>query len=302
MADISWNTNTWSNSANWRESGEEWSTPWGNSESPWFGSLYPRIHTFLPTGTVLEIAPEFGRWSRFLLAMCDMYDGADLSMRCVDTCRNRFRTDGAGFHLTDGNSLSMIRDRRIDFVFSFDSLVHATQIMEKLTDNGAAFIHHSTLAVFKETQAVTRRRGTTISTAAVADMVNEAGGCILRQEIIAWQGVRNIDVLTLFGRPKKRHIVDKIAVNDDFMKEAEYIKNVLAPWSFNNVWKDRSSALRRAAKKNRHGTPMMNLVVDCEIRSSPPASVNPRARLDAELGINQIYAREQPNRDKPLYP
>ena len=32
-------------------------------DSQWFGLIFPRIHAFLPTGTILEIAPGFGRWT-----------------------------------------------------------------------------------------------------------------------------------------------------------------------------------------------------------------------------------------------
>jgi hypothetical protein len=60
--------------------------------------------------------------------------------------------------VNDGRSLDMIEDESIDFVFSFDSLVHADsgtvrsymlQIARKLRFSGTGFIHHSNLGAYK---------------------------------------------------------------------------------------------------------------------------------------------------------
>src|SRR5438105_36799 len=50
----------------WKQAGEEWSEPWGTSDAQWNGTIFPRIRDWLPTGTILEIAPGFGRWTHFL--------------------------------------------------------------------------------------------------------------------------------------------------------------------------------------------------------------------------------------------
>jgi len=53
----------------------------------------------------------------------------------------------------------MIQDKSIDFVFSFDSLVHAeakvieaylNQLAMKLSQNGIGFIHHSNLGKYQQ--------------------------------------------------------------------------------------------------------------------------------------------------------
>src|SRR5262249_6911824 len=73
-------------------------------------------------------------------------------------CKARF--SGASkitYHVTDGKSLSMLSSNSIDFVFSFDSLVHAEadviqayveQLASILTPQGAAFVHHSNLGQY----------------------------------------------------------------------------------------------------------------------------------------------------------
>ena len=127
--------------------------PGGISEAQWFGAIYPRLHRFLPATSVLEIAPGFGRWTRFLVPSCERYIGVDLSHACISACREAFQNAShAEFFENDGTSLSMVPDGSVDLAFSFDSLVHVEmdvidayvgRIMSKLADRGVAFIHHS---------------------------------------------------------------------------------------------------------------------------------------------------------------
>src|SRR5262249_813227 len=123
--EIEENRNTWYNVYDWSERGEEWSIAWGGSEPQWFGSFYPRMHRYLPAPTILEIAPGFGRWTRFLTRNCKRLIGVDLSKVCIEASRKRFAGKPAEFHANDGTSLDMVADRSIDFACSLDSLVHA---------------------------------------------------------------------------------------------------------------------------------------------------------------------------------
>jgi len=52
----------------WTHAGEEWSAPWGSSAAQWDGTIFPRIHDCLPSKTILEIAPGFGR--RIIVKNC----------------------------------------------------------------------------------------------------------------------------------------------------------------------------------------------------------------------------------------
>jgi SAM-dependent methyltransferase len=150
MPDLRWNRKFWSQPQEWYDAGEGWSAPWGNSEAQWFGSLYPRLHRFLPTRSILEIAPGFGRWTHFLLPLCEHYTGIDLSPVCIAACQNTFSDDNnAKFIQNDGMSLAEVPDTSVDLAFSFDSLVHAEfdvlasyipQLIRKLTVSGVAFL------------------------------------------------------------------------------------------------------------------------------------------------------------------
>ena len=105
----------------WKQAGEEWSEPWGTSDAQWNGTIFPRIRDWLPTGTILEIAPGFGRWTHFLKDYCDELWAVDKSSECIEACRQRFASaPHVRCYLNDGRALSMIRDSSIDFIFSFD--------------------------------------------------------------------------------------------------------------------------------------------------------------------------------------
>src|SRR3954451_12449920 len=126
MPDIDHNTTIWDETWDWSHQGDEWSTWWGGTPALWHGALLPRLHTFLPAGTVLEIAPGYGRWTQYLKDMSDRLILVDLAERCIEGCRQRFAdATNIEYHVNDGRSLDMIPDGSIDFVFSFDSLVHA---------------------------------------------------------------------------------------------------------------------------------------------------------------------------------
>lgn len=137
----------------WPQGGDEWSAAWGGVQMEWYGSILPRICAFVPGDTILEIAPGYGRWTAFLKDLCKRLIVVDLSERCIDACRQRFAEySHISYFVNDGQSLEMVADDSIDFIFSFDSLVHvedtvmkayAAQFANKLRSNGAAFIHHS---------------------------------------------------------------------------------------------------------------------------------------------------------------
>jgi len=158
MPSVAENLEAWNERYVWTEQGDEWSAEFGGTDAMWWFILYPRLHYFLPTGRILEIAPGCGRWTQFLKAHCSSLIGIDVSSKCVEHCRGRFSADThVEFHVNDGRSLSIVSDNSVDFVFSFDSLVHAEndvvegylrQLSKKLRPGGSGFIHHSNLGAY----------------------------------------------------------------------------------------------------------------------------------------------------------
>jgi SAM-dependent methyltransferase len=159
MPTIEENKKQWDGGYDWSNLGDEWSAGWGGAAMQWHGSIYPRIHSHLPAGRILEIACGCGRWTQYLKNHCHHLIAVDISEECIQTCRRRF--SGAAhieYHVNDGKSLDMIADSSIDLLFSFDSLVHAgAEVLEAylreagriLSNDGVAFIHHSNLGEYR---------------------------------------------------------------------------------------------------------------------------------------------------------
>lgn len=152
MPTIEENRQNWTDYS-WPQQGNEWSGFWGGTEFLWWGTLFPRIHAFVPTDTILEIGPGYGRVTNYLKDLCNSLIVVDVTEGCIQACKQRF---SAYPHITyavnDGKSLEMIPDQSIDFVISFDSLVHAegdvieaylSQMGRILKPNGVGFLHHS---------------------------------------------------------------------------------------------------------------------------------------------------------------
>ncbi len=252
MPEIDWNVDCWGASYDWGGQGEEWSESWGGSDAQWFGAIYPRIHRFVHCNSILEIAPGFGRWTRFLLACAhSRYWGIDISKACIDACMSRFEKESkASFAVNDGKSLAAVGNDRFDFIFSFDSLVHADrtvfeqyipQILGHLTDRGVAFIHHSNLAELIKNHGYSKKtplekrhyRDDSMSGPVLKALVEDSGGRVLIQESVNWGCGDLIDCFSLFCNGKVyQDIPFRMIANLRFMDEAENIKRHVAPYSF----------------------------------------------------------------------
>jgi hypothetical protein len=239
MPSVEWNKSVWNGRYDWKTGGEEWSETWGGSEAQWFGALYPRLHRLLPARSIVEIAPGCGRWSKYLIPLSDHYVGIDLSQHCVDECRRIFaNATHATFIANDGLSITSVIDGSCDFLFSFDSLVHAElqvlqsyicEAMRVLSVDGVAFIHHSNLLSFGGCIGTPHVRAPSVSAEKVAEAISVAGGHILVQEVINWGGQHQHDCLTTFG--KRRPSESVFLSNGHFMNEASIIRDFHAPYN-----------------------------------------------------------------------
>jgi SAM-dependent methyltransferase len=218
----------------WRQGGDEWSEVWGGSESLWWGTLFPRVRHYLPAGTLLEIAPGYGRFTRFLKDHCERLIGVDLTARCVEACRERFAGDPRlSFHVNDGTSLPMVEDRAVDFAFSFDSLVHAEaevvtaylgELARVLRPDGAAVLHHSNVAALRAAGVEFENlhwRAESVSAALVAEACERAGLACIGQEIVNWGREELTDCFSVITPRGSRHERPPVRLdNPSFMAEA----------------------------------------------------------------------------------
>lgn len=237
----------------WNEAGEEWSAPWGSSAAQWTATIFPRIGDCLPVGTILELAPGFGRWTHYLKDHCNELWAVDKSNDCIEACRQRFASvSHVRCVLNDGRSLSMIPNASVDFVFSFDSFVHPgreivdaylRQLGTKLKIGGKGFIHHSNFGEYVNSprerlpEALAKplikakildwaHHRNPSMTAETFRMLCERNGLqCLSQELVNWRGRRLIDCLSLFVRSDPaRESPAKITRNANFMREAAQIR------------------------------------------------------------------------------
>ncbi len=235
----------------WIAAGEEWSEPWGGSAGQWFGSILPRIQAALPAKTILEIGSGFGRWSNYLRDHCEQLCLVDPDARCMQACQERFAADPKiRFYRNEGDSLGEIADESVDFIFSFDSLVHVrrrtietylTQLAGKLNRDGLAFIHHSNLGEYASSFA---RRARTLRRKAVSSdhqrdpemtaglfrqLTGQHGLKCVSQELVNWRGRRLIDCFSLIARVESKWPeAGRPLRNRDFMLEAQLIQRVAA--------------------------------------------------------------------------
>jgi ubiquinone/menaquinone biosynthesis C-methylase UbiE len=268
MATIEENVRVWNDTYAWTNGGDEWSDSFGGTTALWHFVLYPRIHRFVPVPAILEIAPGFGRWTQFLKPQCQSIIAVDVSQKCIEHCRKRFASEPhMNFYVNDGTSLSAIPDNSIDFVFSFDSLVHAekdviaaylSQFARKLTAHGVGFIHHSNIGAypgrlalmdhyFKVPASFRRRvlnsdsiskllsinlqggRAKSMTAALFREYCLQAGLKCISQELINWtKGKALIDALSIFARPNSRWDTSSIVMHNSRFVESARITSRLA--------------------------------------------------------------------------
>lgn len=265
MADVEHNISVWNKTWDWSTGGEEWSAWWGGTPALWYGALLSRIHAFLPAGTILEIAPGFGRWTQYLKDECEQLIVVDLAERCIEGCKERFAdADNIEYHVNDGRSLEMVADGSLDFVFSFDSLVHAEadvleayllQLGRKLKPDGIGFFHHSNLGEYRRMAALTLRspewlrrrliprgylidlgawRDESMTAALFAEQCEKAGLSCVSQEKINWDTGRALtDALSLFTpRGSRWDRPPRVVRNPGFTRDARRTAELYSAASF----------------------------------------------------------------------
>lgn len=261
MPTVAENLAMWDADSAWTDGGDCWSAAWGNPTTQWNYSLYPRVRKFLPAGSILEIAPGYGRWTQFLKDHCRELSIVDMEERCIEQCRRRFAAEShIRYHVNDGLSLAMIADNSIDFAFSFDSLVHVEadclegylgQLGDKLTRDGVGFIHHSNLAAHGRHFGALRplpekvRRGLvrlkvadydhwrarTVTAAVFEDLCRKAGLVCIGQECVNWGSKRTIDCISLFTPQGSRwERPNRVVQNGEFMREASVARRIAAQY------------------------------------------------------------------------
>jgi ubiquinone/menaquinone biosynthesis C-methylase UbiE len=246
------NKTRWDGEYHWRDQGDEWSALWGDPSMQWYGTILPRIKSHVPANRILEIACGYGRWTQYLKDLCQNLIAIDLSAECIQASKQRFADcEHIEFQVNDGRSLDMVADSSVDFIFSFDSLVHADasvmqaylgQFKRILSADGVAFIHHSNFGEYAPAyskirdvpnleelliqsnilEQSTHWRDTSVDAQKIAMFATEAGLECISQEIVPWS-TKNlfIDCMsTIVKNDSSLARNNRILRNANFMAEA----------------------------------------------------------------------------------
>jgi ubiquinone/menaquinone biosynthesis C-methylase UbiE len=237
VASLKENIDYWEKEYRWIDCGDEWSNPWGSPRMQWYGSILPRIREYLPVGTILEIAPGFGRWTNFLSEHCNTLKAVDASEKCVAFCRKKFhQRKSISIYQNNGNNLDMIQNDSIDFVFSFDSFVHfdlntveryLAEISRTLKHGGIGFIHHSNLACRYSYIHNEGWRSVDVSHKSFEEACSRYGLACILQEVIPWSINKDAltDCFTVFTKSKMKS--ENIVVeNSSFFYEIEFLRSI----------------------------------------------------------------------------
>jgi ubiquinone/menaquinone biosynthesis C-methylase UbiE len=250
MPSVQDNLVTWDQTYSWHDGGDEWSQPWGDTESQWRHTIEPRIRRFLPAGTILEISPGYGRWTQYLKDRCERLIVVDLAGRCIQACKERFSSDSnITYVVNDGRSLAMLEDGSVDFAFSFDSLPHCdadvitsylAELARVLKPDGVGFIHHSNAAAHAWVYRFVARhpnirdflqehfvvnwlswRAMDMTAERFEQTCRSVGLQCIQQELVNWRSLLLSDCLSTFVAPRSPHAgPNRVVRNRGFMREA----------------------------------------------------------------------------------
>ena len=199
------------NSWDWSDRGEEWTY-----DSQKYKGVDPiRWKTILKNemllkyikndSTTLEIGPGGGRWTEELQKLVKDLIIADISKKCLDICKERFKSkSNIEYNLID-KRLDFIEDNTIDYVWSYDVFVHINpsdveryieDIQRVLKPGGCAVIHHSgTYPLYKGNKEAWRAY---LGKKQFANLVTKHGMKIIEQNetLVHLPG----DVITVFAK------------------------------------------------------------------------------------------------------
>lgn len=235
----------WNSRYLWPHGGDEWSAPWGSPQAQWESTVVPRLEGLLPSRTILEIAPGYGRWSQFLSTRCEHLIVVDLSPNCIKACRERFiGQKHIMFLVNDGFTFPSVDGDSVDLVFSFDSLVHAEpdvissyvkECSRVLRKSGCGFIHHSNLGQYEPDLPVRPNddehlRSRKMSAAIFSRCCEDARMMCVKQEKINWLDTgRLLDCFSWFKHSISGEQPSPPISNWTFMEEARSAKGLRRP-------------------------------------------------------------------------
>lgn len=186
----------------------------------WNSIIFPLIKDFDFT-SVVDLACGHGRNTEYLRKLSKSISLVDINQSCIDACQRRFGLEKEGtifsYFLTEGNSLGMLEDQSITFVYSWDSMVHFDKLIVRdyirdisrvLVPGGVAFLHHSNYGATSPDSDWANNPGTRsdMSAELMASFAVEFGLTVMSQHIQGrkegW-GQDELDCVSILNRPRR---------------------------------------------------------------------------------------------------
>jgi SAM-dependent methyltransferase len=219
---VEWNRKIWTRPEVWEEyaGGEAWSSypsvPMVDgkilttSREMWDKLLWPLLAPHLGgPPRVLEVAPGYGRCTRYLLEISKDMVIVDMCENCIAHCRERFKGEPRlSCHVNDGQSLPMIADHSVDLVFSWDSFVHINKAVTRgyvrefarvLSPEGVGLIHHSNAGAVNQERQIGYRSDMTAELMAAYCRENNLS-IIYQEKHYPLEGGGYNDCITMFKK------------------------------------------------------------------------------------------------------
>ncbi len=181
-------------------------------EEQWETHIYPNIKK-LSWDICLDLAAGHGRNTEKLKHLSKEIHLVDVNESCIRTCQERFGEQYQDckfhYHVNDGYTLSGITSESIDFIYSWDAMVHfdklviknyVTEFFRIMKPGAYGFIHHSNYGTVNPSPEWMNNPGwrSNMTARLFVDYCQEAGLNILKQQIIN----DDLDCISIFQKPK----------------------------------------------------------------------------------------------------
>ncbi|MCB4823619.1 class I SAM-dependent methyltransferase [Roseicella aerolata] len=197
-----------------RHAGDLWlpEHPYFDAAEPEFDTLWRCIAPFLEGADfacVLDLATGRGRNARKLLEVAQRLILVDIRPENIAFCRRRFQDDPRiTFVANNGYDLRDVPDASVTLFYSFDAMVHfdsdvvrayLAEARRVMAPGARAFLHHSNHTGGEDWLEAPHCRAF-MSKALFALYARKEGLRVLRQDVMDWGGVPQLDCISLLQR------------------------------------------------------------------------------------------------------
>ncbi|MEY8482214.1 methyltransferase domain-containing protein [Lachnospiraceae bacterium 48-21] len=171
-------------------------------------SLFRRMFGELNIKRVVELACGRGRHVPFYIQYAQEILLVDILQKNIDYCKERFREESKiKYYINNGYDFGSMRAETYTALFTYDAMVHfemmdifqyLKETRRILIKGGRALFHHSNNTEdYRITFSTATHGRNYMSKDLFAYMANRAGLKVLEQQVFDWNGVVNLDCLTL---------------------------------------------------------------------------------------------------------